>query len=285
MPAVKARSARAKQYAHSVSSLKLVVERARDEHGVLIRAEGDDLPDGVCGRIQGVAMVYDQLDWYGTMFAPGCMAKSIAERVQARKVNLFLDHEKEVRCHVGIVASMTDIGDQAVMTGDILDTADGRLALEYCKAVIAAGGETGISIGFIARKGEVVKDALGTSTGAYRFTEIELREESITPVPAVENALVTGARNEDDEDPELMITALRSIVAALPKERLDATLLEYGFERNATLTPEPVDKATPKPAGTPAAEEEPGAEGEGSRKMEMQDRIKALRTTFAPANP
>lgn len=272
-----------KQFTHSVSQLKLIAERARDESGQLIRAEGDDLPDGVCGRIQGVAMVYNDLDWYGTMFAPGCMAKSIAERVAARKVNLFLDHTKEVRCHVGIVASMTDIGDQAVMTGDILDTVDGRLALEYCKAVIAAGGETGISIGFIPRKGEVVKDALGTSTGNYRFLEIELREESITPVPAVEGALITGARNEDENNPEVMVTALRAILASLPKERLDAALLEYGFERRAPETPTPADTVTPPAAAAAAIEETPNAEAEGSRKMPIEERVKAMRETLTPA--
>jgi HK97 family phage prohead protease len=282
MPAVspyRKTTSRVKQFTHTIGQLKLV--DAVDAEGK--RAEGSELPDGVCGRIQGTAMVYDQLDWYGTMFAPGCMARSINERVAARKVNLFLDHDKEVRCHVGIVSSMTDVGDSAIMTADILDTADGRLALEYCKAVIAAGGETGISIGFIPRKGEAVKDAGGVSTGNYRFIEIELREESITPVPAVEGALITGARREDDEDPEVMIVALRSLLSALPKERLDATLLEYGFQRSASETPTPKEEVTPPAAADPAAAETPAAEGEGSRKMSIDERIKALRGSFGAA--
>lgn len=247
-----------------------------------LRSE-DALPEGVCGRIQGVALTYDTVDYYGTMFAPGCMARSIVERVAANKVNLFLDHTKEVRSHVGIVRTMNDIGDTCVMTADILDTVEGRDTLEYCKAIIAAGGETGISIGFIPRKGEVVKNSLGTATGTYRFTEIELREESITPVPAVDGAQVTGARTEDDDDPEVMVTALRAIVAALPLERLDATLLELGFQRNAAATPTPEEVAAPAAAAEPAAVEEPVTEDEGLRKAPMADRIKAIRESMVAA--
>lgn len=262
------RPSRLKQFAHSVTHLEL-------------RA-ADDLPAGVCGRIQGVALVYDSVDWYGTMFAPGCMARSIADRVNSSKVNLFLDHTKQVRCHVGVVRSMTDVGDTCVMVGDLFDTADGRLALEYCKAVIAAGAETGISIGFIPRKGEIVKDATGITTGNYRFNEIELREESITPVPAVEGALVTGARHEDENDPEVMVTALRSIVASLPAERLDAALLELGFQRRASEA-KPEETASAVAAGDPAETAQPSAEGEGSRKMPLGDRIKLMRETLTQA--
>lgn len=241
------------------------------------RAEGETLPEGVCGRVQAVLVVYNQTDWYGTQFSPGCLSRSVAERVAANKVNFFLDHDKVVRCHIGIVRSVTDVGDSAVMVADILDTEDGRNALEYVKAVMAAGGQTGVSMGFIPRKGEVIKDLAGQLTGEYRFLDIELRESSLTPVPAIEGALVTGARNEDENDPEVMITALRTILASTPKERLDATLLEYGFQR--TASPEPEETATPT-----TESDTPSAEGDGTRSMPVEERVKLLRANMATAN-
>lgn len=245
----------------------------------LVRAsDSEKLPEGVCGRLQGVALRYGQEDYYGTEFAAGCLSKSIAERVLSRKVNVFEDHDKKVRKHVGVVSDMRDLGDTCTVIVDLFDTEDGRGALEYAKAVIAAGAETGFSVGFIPRKGEVVKDAAGMSTGVYRFLEIELRELSITPVPAVEGALVTGARFEDD-DPEVLETALRGVVAALPSERRDAVLAELGYSPTQAPT-QPKETATPAPTGAPVAEDAPSATGEGSRKMPMPERLKALRSTF-----
>ncbi len=143
-----------------------------------VRADGE-LPPGIAGRVSGVALTYEVVDSYQTMFSRKCAKRSIDGRVAARKVPLLMDHERTSKAHVGVVTSMTDAGDALVMTADVFDTAEGRAAMEYVKAVLASGASTGFSIGFIPRASEMV-----TVDGkpVERFTEIELREVSITPM-------------------------------------------------------------------------------------------------------
>lgn len=250
-----------------------------------VRAEGMELPAGVCGRMQGIAMVYDQVDWYDTIFARGCLDKSITERVFARKVNVFADHIKQVRCHVGVVSDARTIGDSVVVTIDLLDTADGRVMLEYARACVAADIETGLSIGFIPRRGEMVKDPAGIATGQYRFLEIEWRETSVTPVPAVPGTMVTGARNEDGEpgtEDELTADEIRAILSTAPQDRLNEVLIEMGYARSTdnAASDTPDADATP-PEDTPVAESSNEEADEEVRFMPFEERIAALRASFA----
>ena len=178
-----------------------------------LRADGD-LPPGIAGRLTGIALTYDVVDTYDTIFARGCAKRSIDMKVAARKLPLLMDHDRSVRAHVGVVASMTDVGDALVMTADLLDTPEGRAAKEYAQAVIAAGTSTGFSIGFVPRRAErVVVDGRPVE----RFLEIELREVSLTPMPAVPGTGLTAARADDiaPDVPE----------QPAPAERTDADLL------------------------------------------------------------
>jgi HK97 family phage prohead protease len=248
-----------------------------------IRAEGSDLPAGVAGRVSGVALTYDVVDSYDTMFARGCAKRSIDQRVSSRKVPLLMDHERTSKAHVGVVTEMQDVGDALVMTADIFDTADGRAALEYVKAVLASGASTGFSIGFIPRASEMVQVE---GKPVERFTEIELREVSITPMPAVPGAEVASARNDEmvpemmeEESPErtdddLLLIAARVALDALPDEMRMALLETY----QPTPTPtETASSAQAIVADTPTSTE-------GTRYvagfMSMEDRVKAARSTF-----
>lgn len=198
------------------------------EAGLQVRAE-DELPPGVAGRVSGIALTYEVVDSYDTMFARGSLKRSIDTRVAARKVPLLMDHERSTRAHVGVVTAMQDVGDAIVMTADVFDTAEGRAALEYVKAVLASGASTGFSIGFVPRASTMVK--VGDAV-VERFTEIELREVSITPMPAVPGADVTNARAEDTAQPErdeveLLTVAARLALDALPAEVRVAMLAGY----------------------------------------------------------
>lgn len=250
----------------------------------LVRAEGD-LPAGVCGRMQGIALVYETVDFYDTMFAYGCMDRSIAERVASRKVNVFSDHVKQVRAHVGVVSMAETIGDSLVVMIDLLDTADGRQMLEYVKACVSAGVETGLSIGFIPRKYEQVKSASGELTGVVRFTEIEWRELSVTPVPAVPGTAVTGARHEDVDAVEQSFTREDAIAlfSGIPEELLNDVLSEMGYTRTASADPEN-DSSDPKPKDdTPEADAVEKIEGEERKFATMDERMAALRSSFSSA--
>lgn len=238
-----------------------------------IRAESD-LPPGIAGRVSGVALTYETVDSYQTMFARKSAKRSIDNKVAARKVPLLMDHERTSKAHVGVVTEMQDVGDALVMTADIFDTADGRAALEYVKAVLASGASTGFSIGFIPRASEMT-----TINGkpVERFTEIELREVSITPMPAVPGAEVASARNEVVEDTpkrtddDLLLIAARVALDALPVEARTALLDTYA--------PAPVATETAS-SDAPVVLDTPTSTDSTARYVEMEDRIKAVRSTF-----
>lgn len=245
-----------------------------------VRAE-DNLPPGIAGRVSGVAVTYDVVDSYGTMFARGCAKRSIDQRVAARKVPLLMDHEASTRAHVGVVSAMSDAGDAVVMTADVFDTAEGRAAMEYVKAVMASGASTGFSIGFVPRKSDIV---LVDGQNVERFTEIELREVSITPMPAVPGAAVTAARNEErtddvDEDDvmeesdpmRVLMTAARLALDALSPEMRNALLADYLV---------PLSMPTPEAASVPVTDTLSVPASNGMQGVSMSDRIAAVRQSF-----
>lgn len=212
--------------------------------------EESDLPPGVAGRVSGIALTYETVDTYDTMFARGSLKRSIDTKVAARKVPLLMDHERSTRAHVGVVTAMQDVGDALVMTADVFDTAEGRAALEYVKAVLASGASTGFSIGFVPRLSDTVKMS---NKVVERFTEIELREVSITPMPAVPGADVTNARAEDEQqgqpersEVELLTVAARMALDALPADMRAAMLAGYANgSLVASLTASSVATDTP----------------------------------------
>jgi len=241
-----------------------------------VRAESD-LPPGIAGRVSGVALTYEVVDSYGTMFSRKCAKRSIDGRVAARKVPLLMDHERTSKAHVGVITSMTDAGDTLVMTADVFDTAEGRAAMEYVKAVLASGASTGFSIGFIPRSSEMV-----TIDGkpVERFTEIELREVSITPMPAVPGAEIASARNEafapveevvaERTETDLLTLAARVALDALSEADRHAVLVRYLPEtRSETAS-----------SVAPVVTETPSLTASTARYATLEERTAAVRSTF-----
>ena len=169
-------------------------------------ALGDDLPPGVIGRVQGIALVYDVVDEHGTVFARGCLARTVRERVAGGKVRLFFDHGGapvtgmyDSSMHVGTVRSLHDVelGDGthgAQMLAELFDTSAGRACYEYLKAVEATGGETGLSVGFVP-KGMKSRRVMVGGDMREQFTEVPLREISITSISSIPGTAVTAVRS------------------------------------------------------------------------------------------
>lgn len=176
---------------HWSQTLPIVQSRAAS-----MTVEESDLPAGIVGRVTGIAVRYDVVDSYGTLFKRGCLDKTKA-KVRAGKVKLFVNHGARdfygPDTHIGVVRSLTPAGDGEIMVADIFDTEAGRRQKEYLTAVMASGGETGLSIGFFEREGswEMVNGAQ-----VYSFQEIELDEISLAPRNAVPGADVMGVRSE-----------------------------------------------------------------------------------------
>lgn len=259
-----------------------------DKEGKYTRADGtvEKLPDGVCGRMTGIALVYSVADDYGTVFEPGCLAKTRVERVAAGKVKLFADHGPFTDTHVGTVRSITDVGDAAVMMADLFDTQAGRTMKEYLEAVLASGSETGLSIGFRPVKKEW-KSADGGGADAdnlLHYQEIQLREISITPVPAVPGTEVTGVRRQENEtDTALLLRVLANILREVP-ERDARAAVDAAYASSAAKTD--TEAAPPvKPAAeasTPnAAAAESATETHSGDLVDETERMAFARAAFA----
>jgi glucose-6-phosphate dehydrogenase assembly protein OpcA len=160
------------------------------------------------------------------------------------------------------------------MTADVFDTPDGRAALDYVTTVIAAGASTGLSIGFVPRRSEMVPMANGQM--AERFTEIELKEVSVTPMPAVPGAEITGARHEHGvtitvrDDETLLTTAAKAALDALAAPAREAVLAQY-----RTILPTPTLAAAVAPAA-PLATLAPSIAAAST----MADRLLAVRASY-----
>lgn len=271
----------------------------------------DDLPNGVCGRIVGTAVVYGVIDTYGTMFAPGCMARTIAERVRRNKVALFATHNAggvASKVHIGVLRDIVDMGDAAVMTADIFDSPAGRDEREYMAAAIAAGAEVGLSIGFEPRDDEWVKGEAG-ALSFLRFKEIALEHVAVTPVPAVPGAGVAGVRAEeqgggvcaaeseagsDDDTQGLLMRQLHAIMRSLPERTVreavarvfPASTGESTEGAAAAVPPVAVPPVTPDADtthdGTGVETEAGQTDDVGTRTATMDERLRAVRQSFRP---
>lgn len=245
------------------------VQFFRNEVALEVRA--DNLPPGIAGRITGIALRYDVVDTYETTFARGCLKRSIDERVAARKVPLLMDHERTTGAHVGIVTGMADMETGVAMTADVFDTPEGRACMEYVRAVIAAGASTGLSIGFVP-----IKSQMASVEGrmVQRFTEVALREVSVTPMPSVPGTEVTSARHEDtSDDVTRSDDELLYLAAEVALVGLSPALRSKLLEQYQTRTEAPVAAAAD--ATLPDASL--------SLAVPMADRLAAVRATYMEA--
>ena len=252
-------------------------ETQRAEVRVQLRAEDEMLPPGVAGQISGMALTFDVVDTYGTVFARGCAKRSIDTKVAAGRLPLMLDHEWETEAHVGVVRELVDTGTGYLMTADLFNTEEGQEARRYVQNVLAADAYVGLSIGFRPIRSEMVTVDGKT---VERFTEIELREVSLTPLPSVPGTDVVAARSDRAEpsthevpaaprdDAALLAIAARTALHALSPEARAAVLSEY-------LTPEaPEARSACDCATEPTTAFTPGDA------VSMDARMAALRTTF-----
>ncbi len=254
---------------------------------LIVRA-GDaavDLPPGCCAKVTGVALVYNVTDDYGTMFAPGCLAQTVTEKVRPGKVRLFADHEPRTKTHVGTVIDIKDVGDTAVMTAVIFDTEAGRRMKEYLEAVTKSGAVTGavtgLSVGFRSREDEsiTIDDGDGNPQWACLFKEIELREISVTPVNAVPGSDVIAVRREAGEKHgDLLRKMLVRILAEVPESEARA-VFDAAYASGADRTESAADPTGATPATDPAASAVPGSESSSASAevVPFEERMRILR--------
>ena len=246
---------------------------------------GNDIPDGCCGRMTGIALTYGVVDDYGTIFAPGCLAKTTAEKVRQGGVRLFADHDPRTHSHVGTVTDIKDVGDTAVMTAVIFDTDAGRKMKEYLEAVTKSGkvtgGKTGLSVGFRSVEDETVEVEGGSPWGSTLFKEIALREISVTPVNAVPGTDVMSVRREAGEkDQGLLHRMLARILAEVPESEAQA-VFDTAYASAADPAHNDAEPTGATPAAAPIADGAAGSESStvsaDSQALPFDERMKIMR--------
>jgi hypothetical protein len=267
-----------------------------------------DLPAGVIGRVEGIALVYDVVDDHGTTFVRGCLDRTRAEKVAAGKVKLYWDHGKAMLyegfydsdLHIGTVRSLSDVTlpdgrIAAYMVADLIDCPKAHEVKDYVRGVIASGGTTGLSIGFVPRSPKPSK----TEKRGTKYTEIELREISITSSQSVPDSELLAERSS----PAVRLrAALDALIGALGPDTVRAALENYEADDSATDdTQDDQDQTTKDHQGNANADdshadagstpaEDSDAEAEDSRStapqeepefVSMEQRFAALRQTYA----
>jgi phage head maturation protease len=278
-----------------------------------MRATPTELPAGVCGQVEGVAMVYGVIDSWGTSFVKGCMDRTIRERVAAKKVKLYFDHGDVVlsgmydtHLHIGTV---TDVYDSTTDDGlpcsrfraDLFDTETGRTAHEYLRAIAATGSETGVSIGMMDEPKMVRATVAGQQCD--QVTELALREISVTGESSVPGTKVTGVRQEiiaakeaasapvaEPIAPLLLappnyFALLDGIVAHLGADavraHLGTTLGSGGDTDNDAASGAPDSTASDAVTPTSPGVSHGGTEPPVPNVVPMQERVAFLRSTYA----
>jgi HK97 family phage prohead protease len=233
-----------------------------------VRADAD-LPPGIIGRVEGIAVRYGVVDSWGTRFNRGSLDKT-RKKVDKGEVKLFDNHGASdmygTRSHVGVVRSLMPDGDGERMVADLFDTEDGRRAKEYLSAVMASGGQTGLSIGFYERSGAWSKL---DERDVYDFDEIELDEISLAPRQAVPGANVLGVRAESMMSEGSARAVMRAVRASVGAE-VFATLLRTDLEEE----PAGADDAPPEPSDV--ADDTTGAD-DASATVPMRERAARVR--------
>lgn len=234
-------------YKHTRSAAAMPVLQVR---ATALAIDEENLPDGICGRVTGIAVRYDVIDSYGTIFKRGSLDRT-RSKVNAGKVKLFVNHgmgdHYGTTTHVGVVRSLSVVEDGEYMVADLFDTEDGRKQKEYLRAVMASGAETGLSIGFFERAGgwEPVN-----GKQVYSFSEIELDEISLAPRQAVPGATVSGVRASLTL--EMRRTLAQQIAAGLTRAEWDTLVASVappvGDEPPAPMAPSDGEDDSQQPA-------------------------------------
>jgi HK97 family phage prohead protease len=247
-----------------------------------LEVRSENLPDGVCGIVTGIAVRYGIKDSWGTQFRAGAFDKTRG-KVAARKVKFYANHgagdSYGIRTHIGTVVSLVLAGDAEVFTAHLFDTEEGHHAKRYLESVQKQGAETGASVGFFPVEGEWLSDGK-EKYSVYEYHECALEEISLAPRQAVPGATITGVRNNPSRDDVREV--LRGLRAMMGEEQLLALVREH--DSSATDGDEPSEERSSDTSSTSNTASEPGAGDEPtdtrSVPASMADRLAAVRSTF-----
>lgn len=144
--------------------------------------------EGVDGGFEGYGSVFNVLDSYSDIVAPGAFTRTLSEaRAKGRLPALLWQHD--ATRPIGVYEDMREDGTGLLVRGRLaLQTPDGASAYELMKM----GALSGLSIGFITRNAQIDR-----ATGVRTVTDVELLEVSPVTFPANDAARITGVKAAD----------------------------------------------------------------------------------------
>jgi HK97 family phage prohead protease len=141
------------------------------------------------GVVEGYGAVFNNIDSYDDVVAPGAFARTLAEAQEQRRLPAMLwQHDPEEP--IGVWTEMREDARGLLVRGRLANTQRGREALELIKM----GALTGLSIGY-----NTVRSEMNDATGIRTLRDLDLWEVSPVTFPANSAARITGAKNISTE--------------------------------------------------------------------------------------
>lgn len=138
--------------------------------------------DDATRTFTGYGSVFDVVDGYGDIVAPGAFRRTLKER--AGRIAMLWQHDTAMP--IGVWLEMREDTTGLYLRGQLADTPEGLRAYRLLKIDALSG----LSIGFITKKSRV-DDASGIRT----LTDVELFEVSLVTLPANDEARVFDVKH------------------------------------------------------------------------------------------
>lgn len=173
------------------------------------------------GEIEGYASLWDITDSGNDRVKRGAFAKSIKGR-NASRIPMFFGHAHS-SVPIGVWTEIKEDAKGLKVKGKLLlqNSPEAR----QVRDVLLAKGEMGISIGyrtinraFLTPDGKEHADWMPNAVRELR--EVELREISLTAMPMLDHARITGVKEEggEEDEPAPAIRALKHVADTLHTE-------------------------------------------------------------------
>lgn len=173
------------------------------------------------GEIEGYASIFNETDSGNDRVKRGAFAKSIRGR-KASRIPMFFGHA-HASVPIGVWTEITEDSKGLKVKGKLLLTNSPEA--RQVRDVLMAKGEMGISIGYrTVQRAYITPDgkehADWQSNAVRELRELDLREISLTAMPMLDSARVTGVKDEAGEgdaaeQPDPAILALKSVAETL----------------------------------------------------------------------
>lgn len=171
------------------------------------------------GIIEGYASYFGERDQGGDVVVRGAFRRSLQERKAARLPMLFGHIQTTVP--LGVWTELREDGVGLRVKGQmVFETPEARQVF----AVMKAGGEMGISIGFktLRKEMETQPGKDGYDEQTRKLLEVDLREISLVPLPMLDNARVLSVKSEAAADDDQAL--IRAFLEASETAAIEAAL-------------------------------------------------------------